>query len=272
MTDEQSEKEARYARSLSNAFTYVAKEPFILASMEEFFFPKPARLDDKLQQDVDDVIRQLGGPPDVIITREEEPKPKYDVYPAAAMHELVSLFDRSRGAVTRAQAILVGSQLVKNSEKELITDLPTGAAEALLDYIDSIFWEHAETGFIRLASYWDRMGQLFDFVFFGIRQFDKDGFSAVMDRIRNNLVPVDNCLAQLPGWVSLRQFQTSEKEDGLKWLLRRRNLVVHSLYLRPLHEAEDIELFDSEFNHLDVALREKLTPGSPSQEVNRWLF
>ena len=254
---------------------YVANEPFLFAQLEEFFYPKPADLVkyspslENLQREIDAIILQLGGPPDVIITLKGKPKPKYDVYPAAAMHELIKLFDRSRKAVTRAQAFLIGSHLLQSAEGELIKSIPKMTVEALLEYSELTFWEYAETGFIRLASYWDRMGQLLDFAFFGIRQFDKDGFSAVMDRIHNNIIPVDKRLAQLPGWASLREFQTSEKVDGLKWLLRRRNLVVHSLYLRPLHKDEDKELFDSEFNHIDVALRNKLAPGSPSQEVDR---
>ena len=44
---------------------------------------------------------------------------------------------------------------------------------------------------------------------------------------------------------------------------------MHSLYLRPLQKDEERELFESEFNYLDVALREKLAPGNPSQEVDR---
>jgi hypothetical protein len=72
-----------------------------------------------------------------------------------------------------------------------------------------------------------------------------------------------------------RAFQTSEKEDGLKWLSRRRNLLVHSLYLRPIQENEGatdpsgVALFTSEFNHLEASLRKKLAPGTPSEEIDR---
>jgi hypothetical protein len=61
----------------------------------------------------------------------------------------------------------------------------------------------------------------------------------------------------------------------LKWLLRRRNLLVHSLYLRPLRENEEakdsdgVALFTSEFNHLEASLRKKLAPGTPNEEIDR---
>jgi len=274
MTDGTSERRDRYEKALASAVEYVVMEALSLSSLEEFFFPAPAKLaqysssPEQLQRDVDQIIEQFGAPPRLIITIDGGPKPKYDVYPAAAMQELVSLFHRCRRATTRAQAFLIGSHLL-NSKKEVLEVSDDHIREIALNNIESIFWEHAETGFIRLASFWDRAGQLLDFAFFGIRQFDRDGFSAVMDRIKNNKVTVDYCLSQLPAWASLRVFQNSEKEDGLKWLLRRRNLVVHSLYLRPLHEDGDKELFDSEFNYLDMALRKKLAPGTPAEEITR---
>ena len=52
----------------------------------------------------------------------------------------------------------------------------------------------------------------------------------------------------------------------MKWLLQRRNLVVHSLHLHPV-QADEEGVFKSQFNHLDAAHREKLRPREPAEEV-----
>ena len=77
---------------------------------------------------------------------------------------------------------------------------------------------------------------------------------------------MDNRLKNSGSWKLLRSFRISEKEDGLKWLLQRRNLVVHSLHLHPVHTDEE-GVFKSQFNHLDAAHREKLRPRDPADEV-----
>jgi hypothetical protein len=171
--------------------------------------------------------------------------------------------------------LLVGSHLFRRNPDVFTVELDKDSKNNVARLVDSSFWEHAESAYIRIASYWDRVGQLLDFAFFSIRQFERDGFTAVVDRIRTNFIPMDASLSTLDARVRVRAFQTSEKVDGLKWLLRRRNLVVHSLYLRPLNEnGEGGEhgaetLFDSEFNHLDASLRRKLAPGSPAEEIER---
>ena len=151
---------------------------------------------------------------------------------------------------------------VVNTEDEEIRRLFQSNAE-------HAFWEHAENAFIKLCSYWDRVGQILDFTFFRIRQFERDGFTSVMDRLQANIVPVHEHVRNSIAWTALRKYQTSEREDGLKWLLRRRNLVVHSLYLRPIQTPAEAKVFQSAYNHLEESLRRKLAPGTPRQEVNR---
>jgi hypothetical protein len=255
---------------------HVVNQQVILARLERQFSPKPATLvphgsDSKeLEQRMGRLVAKLGGPPLVGFIGVNDPKPRFDLFPRAALHEVVNMFHRTRRSVTRAHVALIGSHFVH--QKPEVFSLPENGDVKVqfLEAIESEFWELTETAYIRLASYWDRVGQLLDFVFFGIRQFDRDGFTAIVDRMRNNLVPVDTVLSSLPAWNSLRAFQQSEKEDGLKWLLRRRNLLVHSLYLRPIGEAEDREIFDSEFNHLDASLRKKLAPGVRAWRRRAW--
>jgi hypothetical protein len=173
--------------------------------------------------------------------------------------------------------LLVGSGFLHESPNVFRKKMPAEVRTAFLNSVDSSFWEYAEIAYIRLASYWDRAGQVLDFAFFSIRQFERDGFTAVIDRIHTNLVPMNQELRQRPEWKALRTFQTSDKEDGLPWLLRRRNLIIHSIYLRPISErVGDVNeepngepLFRYEFNHLEERLRKKLTPGTPLQEIER---
>lgn len=272
--DQKEENLDRFATVLAATVEYVGKEPLVLAYLEQYFSPKPASLvpcdsDGKeLEQWVIRLAERFGGPPRSIIRGKDEPKPRYDLYPSAAMHEVINMFHRARRSLTRAQMSLIGSHLLHEKPEVMSLPLEGGVRAQFLEAVESAFWELAEIGYIRLASYWDRVGQLLDFAFFGIRS-EREGFSAVVDRVQNNLVPVDIVLRTLPAWNSLRAFQTSEKEDGLKWLLRRRNLLVHRLYLRPIQQPEDQEVFDSEFNHIDEALRKNLAPGTPRQEIER---
>lgn len=281
MEKEDEERLDSYVTALAATIRYAGTEPIVLAQLEEFFSPKPAQLaasdsdGNELQERADRVVEQLGGPPRLLITSVDGPKPCYDLYPAAAMYEVVKMYHRTRRSVCRAQMFLVGSHLLREKPEMYELPMEDSVRTEFLEAVGSAFWEHAETAYIRIASYWDRVGQLLDFAFFSIRQFERDGFTAVVDRIHSNFTPVDTALSKLPAWISLRAFQTSEKEDGLKWLLRRRNFLVHSLYLRPLNEPGGLSepgiqsLFDSEFNHIEVALRNKLAPGTPAQEIER---
>jgi len=259
----------RFEKVLAATVDYVGKEPIVLTYLEQYFTPQPASLANDLDQRLHLLAERLGGPPRLIIRGKDEPKPRYDAYPAAAMHEVISMFHRAKRSVTRAQMSLIGCSLLRE-KPEVISIPPEGCVRAaFLNEFESAFWELAEIVYIRLASYGDRAGQLLDFAFFGIRQFEREGFTAIVDRVQNNLVDVDTVLRALPAWKSLRAFQTSEQVDGLKWLLRRRNLLVHRLYLRPIHEPEGQEVFDSEFNHIDEVLRKKLAPGTPPEELDR---
>jgi len=265
----------KFVSVLGNTMQYVANETVLLARLEQYFDPKPASIADTdeeikiLQKRVEKLVQDLGGPPKLIIVKENEPKPRYDLYPAAALQEVISMFHRTRKATLRAHMFMIGSRMVRNKPDDLTLPENKEAQEYILSSAEVTFWEHAETAFIRLASFWDRVGQLLDFAFFRIRQFERDGFSSVVDRIKNNVALVHSELAANPAWERIRSYQTSEKADGLKWLLRRRNLLVHSLYLRPLEKPDDDAIFESEFNHLDASLREKLAPGNIEEELTQ---
>jgi hypothetical protein len=291
MDDNPINEQVQWPDTLTTAFTkiieHIAAERYALALLEDHFDPKPAKLAPStpeakaLEGRASRVVASFGGPPQrILIIRandgsDDGKAEHFDDYPAAAMAEIVNMFHRTRRSVCRAQMLLVGSHFLHQNPDVFIAKMPPEVEAEFLESVDASFWEHAEMAYIRIASYWDRVGQMLDFAFFSIRQFERDGFTAVVDRIHTNFGPMDGELKEMPEWKNLRTFQTSEREDGLKWLLRRRNLLVHSLYLRPLKhnevetDASGAALFTSEFNHLEASLRQRLAPGSPLEEIER---
>jgi hypothetical protein len=270
--NEQPEPDGRQFRVLVNTVSFVANEPLLLAqyeaTAEKGEFSQLWQDGDKGEFDkrVNRVVEHLGGPPAFYLLRNDQDPPAADNYPVAAMREVFAVFSRARKSVMRAHLFRAGSSLL-GTHPDLL-DLPDDSESRALfvRQAQAAFWEHAEAAYIRLYSFWDRVGQVLDFAFFNIRKFDQNGFTSVMDRIHANVVPMDEQLKNNSSWKRLRAFQTSEKDDGLKWLLQRRNLVVHSLHLHPVPEDEE-SVFKSQFNHLEAAHREKLRPRDPVDEV-----
>lgn len=274
-TPTEQDSEDRFAEVLGEVMAYAAKEPVILGRLEEYFSPKPAKLAEsideqsKLNAQVERVIRAFGGAPKLIIQGNNDPKPMYDMYMAAALNEAITMFHRARRSICRAQTFLIGAHLLGSTTDLFNQPLTAELRDVMHRSADSIFWEHTETSFIRLASYWDRIGQILDFSFFSIRQYERDGFSAVLDRIRSNVLRMNPDYGVHDSWRELWAYKKSEREDGLQWLLSRRNLLVHSLHLRGQALTEQNEIFDSAFNHLDSRFRQNLAPGIPSKEIER---
>jgi hypothetical protein len=275
MTSDAENHKDRLAKALGSALQHAASEAVMLARLEEFFSPQPAKLASTppeikvLDELADDAIRLYGGAPRLIIQRINDPKPTYDTYMSAAIDEAIEVFHRSRRSLCRAQAFLVGVNILREAPELMNLSDDAKVRELFQSSAEQVFWENAETTFIRLAGFWDRLGQVLDFAFFSIRQYERDGFSAVVDRIRSNALRMRPGLAKQQAWLSIWAFKKSEKEDGLQWLLSRRNMLVHSLHLRPVGTDLNDELFASAFNHLDERLKNDLKPGTPEEEIRR---
>lgn len=272
--EDATERQDRFIQLLANTLSLVANELILLPQAEEFLDPKPATIvrsdEEKKQLDhrVDELLRKLGGAPRLILTKEGDPPPTYDEYAEAALDELLSFFHRCRRSVVRTHLHFISLGAIDKYEHLLELPKDEMLRAALGSDIEERFWEHAETSYIRLASLWDRVGQLLDFVFFNIRQYERDGFASVMQRIRSNFVVMDETLRNSSDWRRLSEYQKSERTDGLTWLIRRRNLLVHSLYLRAPETIQDEEpIFFSEYNHLEESVRERLIPGPPKDEL-----
>jgi len=215
---------------------------------------------------LNEISEHLGGPPGLYIIREGLEPPPADGYPEAALREAVDMFARARKSVLRAHMFMTGSAVLAKEPESMDLSTETGEADIFISRAQKAFWEHAETAYIRLYSFWDRVGQILDFAFFNIRKFDQNGFYAVVERISANVIPMSEALRNSGSWRRVRAFQKSEKDNGLKWLLLRRNLIVHSLHLHPIMDNED-GVFKSQFNHLEASHREKLRPRDPAGEV-----
>ncbi len=272
--EEDADRMDRLIQLLANTLSLVTNELVLLPQAEEFLDPKPAKIvrsdeeKEQLDRRVDELQRKLGGAPRLILTKEGSTPPTYDEYAEAALKELLSFFHRCRRSVIRTHVHLIGLGSIDKYEHLLELPKDEELRQALESDVQERFWEHAETSYIRLASLWDRVGQLLDFVFFNIRQYERDGFASVMQRIRSNFVVMDEALRKSSDWTRLWEYQKSERTDGFAWLVRRRNLLVHSLYLRAPENMHDKEpIFLSEYNHLEESVRKKLVPGSPKDEV-----
>ncbi len=258
------------------ATAYSANEPLIFARLYQFLDPKPADLTEgsdqasALKERTLRLQQLLGGPDLQALVPNKPTKTRYDTYMAAALEESILMFNRARSAVWRSHMHCLAVSVIEKTPEGLTWPSDPAIAIFMKSYPLEIFWEHAETAYIKLASFWDRLGLLLDFVFFNIRQFDREGFPAVMDKIRNNFLPMHDELRHSASWDRLRSFQTSEKIDGLKWLLRRRNLLIHSLHLRPWDgdKIPDDPIFESAFNHLEESAKKNLAPGTRHQELS----
>lgn len=261
----------RFVTVLSNSVTYVVNEAFVLAQYEAAQDDSFAKLwaenqGEAFDKRMNQAVEHLGGPPEFYLLKEGQKPPPADNYPEAAMREAFDVFNRTRKSVVRAHMFMTGCLVVDRRPDLFDLSEDPERAELFSKQAEIAFWEHAEAAYIRLYSFWDRIGQVLDFAFFNIRKFDQNGFTAVMDRIHKNAVPMDDRFKHSSSWQRLRSFQTSEKEDGLKWLLERRNLVVHSLHLHPV-ESDEEGMFNSQFNHLDATHRNRLRPRKPEDEV-----
>ncbi|MHB8066879.1 MAG: hypothetical protein ACYDIC_03150 [Desulfobaccales bacterium] len=262
------------AKNLGQLLLYTTNEAILIANMEEFFAPRPAKLAysedeiNKVTTTLENVAIALGGFPKLIVTQEDEHPPTYDTFPNAAIDEILSTFHSCRYSVCKTHLFRIAFPIIKLHPDFFTPPIATESVNGIITILEKRFWEEAEIAFIRLASYWDRLGQLLDFAFFNIRQYERDGFPAVIQRIWKNFVPVFPEIGENESWHRLWNFSKLEDREGLVWLLRRRNLLIHSLHLRPvIEQSQEDPIFASLYNHLEESVRKKLKPGEPQQEL-----
>ncbi len=221
---------------------------------------------DELNRKTSELIKSLGGAPNFLYGLWNEPKPVFDTYVNSAIDEFFLSYKKAREAICRAHIKFIVNDGI-GKHPEYIKKKPS---KNLAGYLENLYWDMVEIAYIRLASYWDRAGQLLDYIFFNIRQYEKDGFSAVIDRIHINIGRILPELLKLESWIIILKYRKSENPNGYKWLIRRRNLIIHSISLKSYENYEDDdELFESNYNHLNVTVKRKLAPQKPKEELKQ---
>jgi hypothetical protein len=250
------------------------KEAVLLDRAAEFFDPQPCGLfetkeaEKRVNEKLANLYTKLGAVPNLLITKVGvPPSDTYDDFTWYSVREMVSMFSRARTSVTKVHAKFFTYSVLRGGKQKVKTGWTKKQLAAFEPIVLDEFWEGAETAYIRLASMWDRAGQLLDYVFFNIRQFERDGFPSVLDRIKVNFAILDKAVEKQQFWIEIKKYSYSERVDGLKWLLRRRNLLVHSLHLGEQKKGQERRDLEYYFNHLDEATRNRLGAMTPQDEL-----
>lgn len=257
-----------YTELLSSELTNV----FALQHFDEISDPKIGKLVNSKNEEKElikllhDLSYSLGGVPSIIIKKYDKPKEKYDTFINSIINEALTAFWKSRRAVIKAhsQYVVVESMRYK---KPFFKSSPP---ENIVLIIEEYFWDSLEVAYLRLASFWDRVGQILDYAFFNMRQYKKEGFRAIIEKIHSNFEPLLSELEKLPEYKKIWSYSKSEKEEGLKWLLQRRNTITHSASLNT-EKPQDYSnrLFESKFNHLELKKEKKLNKTKLAEEIRR---
>jgi len=175
-----------------------------------------------------------------------------DTYPGSVITEIYDAGIAFSKAVARAYVYFDALQAHKTPEALKVPRKPPGFAKL----IEWDLWEHIEIGYFRAAAFWDRIGQLLDFVFFNVRDY-REGFAATIKKLKTNF-DAENLpfppLRQSPDWKFLRNFESNA--HGM--LTSKRNILAHR---RAFREATVRKPTDSEAkiifvpfsDHLDTA-------------------
>jgi hypothetical protein len=262
-----------FVEAIANVLSHAINEPGLIQNVEKYFSPHRANIfnsDDEredLTRHIEEFTDKFGRIDGFVILVKDETPPRQRVraYPIDISNELARSFHVCRSAVCRLHmfALAVGNLRAHPNWFNMTEEHIRIYARVLEGY----FWNALEIATIRLASYWDRVGQLLDFVFFNIRQYERDGFPVVLERIKKNFAPTFSEVVRDPNWKALVEYANSEKPSGLKWLLRRRNLAVHSTSFRPHEDQRDDALFEYEFNHYEARVIRDLVLKSPEEEL-----
>lgn len=222
---------------------------------------------DTLNECIKRLSKEMGGPPELIIQFPGEDKPVYDTYIDSLLGELTKSMSK---AIYSIREVVVYNYLIRYSK--FYED--KNFSEFLINIYERELWEKIETSYIRISSTWDRIGQLLSFVYFNIRKYDRDGFLSTISQINTNIVPMYEKLRISESWIKVWKYSKGESLDGLKWLLMRRNLIIHQISLPDDNsEEEEEEIYNSYYNHLiDDTIKRKLKPLSKKEEINQLLF
>ena len=272
--DDQDRNLSDLAETLERVLSHAANEPLLTKRMEPYLSPRPANIytDEAeakdLERHIHKFLDKIEPQQKLIITRDGELHSSRDrirTYQFDISNELTDCFHVCRNAVCRLHMFYITHENVKVN-REFWVDMSEEDTKVYGDLMAKSFWEALEIATVRLVSYWDRVGQLLDFVFFNIRQYERDGFPAVVERIKKNFATTFPDLASDASYKAFVEYTNSEKPVGFKWLTRRRNLAIHSTRFRPHEDTRDA-MFEYEFNHFETRVIRNLALKSPKEEL-----
>ena len=262
-----------FAETLGQIFVGRANALITAKRAEKYFSPRIPTLaankkdGERINKRLEQLTLALGGPPQLLVSVENESPRSYDTFAVSAIYEMVEGYWKARRRLVNVHLIYITLEGLR-VHPEYLVNLSENELPGLLEALTGEFWDAAEDTFTRIFSYWERVAQLLNFVFFHVRQHE-DGFHSVIEKIRANYAPFIPGLVQLEAWQQLRGFETSEEPNGFGWLARRRNLIVHKLSLSHEPFCGSEEFYSSFYNQLTEAFTKKLKKGSYQEELTR---
>ena len=133
----------------------------------KYYGPRLAKLTtnkeekDELNRKTSELVKSLGGVPNFLYRLPNEPNPVFDTYVNSAIDEFFLSYQKAREAICRAHIKFIVIDII-GKHPEYIKKKPY---KDLVGYLENLYWDMVEIAYIRLASYWDRAGQLLDYIF-----------------------------------------------------------------------------------------------------------
>jgi hypothetical protein len=185
-----------------------------------------------------------------------------DMFGYSAASQLV----QARESVERVSRHVggLGSVCCMIKSRELGTYVKSDQREAVTE----AFYDALEIAHVRLCGFWDRAAQLIGFVFFNMREFDRDVFGGVVEKVNVNVARGDPLFAEHSAWKELWSFARRPDEDGYQWLSSRRNQLSHSVSLPRSSTGVD-RAHHHRSDNIGRKIAEKVRPAEPAIEMKR---
>ncbi len=178
------------SQNFAQILSYTVNEPILIKKMQKYFDPRPAELfkskktEKIITRKISKLSKKLGGPPQIVIVSDEQASTKkYDMFVYTAIDEMTSMYQRSYNSICIAHLYFICKGLLEKHPDFLEKTDQEELNNVILPMVSNQFYDKTEIAYIRLSSYWDRVGQLLDFVFFNIREYERDVFSKVLSSV-----------------------------------------------------------------------------------------
>ena len=171
--DDQDRNLSDLVEILARVMSHAANEPTLIKRMEPHLSPRPANIytdeadAEDLERHICKFLNKIEPQQKLIITRDDEPlslRDRIRTYQFDISEELTDCFRVCRNAVCRLHMFYITHESVRVN-REFWKNMSEEDAMICGDLLAKSFWEALEIATVRLVSYWDRVGQLLDFIF-----------------------------------------------------------------------------------------------------------